>query len=88
MTTIPAPVLRELIRKVLFAASHDEARVVLTGCLFQCDSHQITMVATDTHRLSMRQMNLPSPTTSSFQAILPSRALQEVLRCLVDQKIR
>ena len=80
--TLPAPVLRELIRKVLFAASHDEARQVLTGCLFQHDGHRITMVATDTHRLAIRQMPLPASATSPFHAILPARALQEVLRVL------
>jgi len=82
MMAMPAPMLLELIRKVLFAASHDEARVVLTGCLFQCDGQRVMMVATDTHRLALRQMNLPSPNTSRFQAILPAHALQEVLRVL------
>lgn len=82
MATLPAPLLKELIRKVLFAASHDEARAVLTGCLVQSDGQQITMVATDTHRLSMRQIRVPAPNGSHFQAILPARALQEVLRLL------
>ena len=81
-TVLPAPILRELIRKVLFATSRDEARAVLTGCLFSVEGPRITLVATDTHRLAIQHMPLPTPVGSPFQAILPARAWQEVLRVL------
>ncbi|HEY3418371.1 MAG TPA: DNA polymerase III subunit beta [Armatimonadota bacterium] len=80
--SIPGPVLRDLVRKTLFAASTDESRVILTGCLLTWDGEKATMVATDTHRLAVKRV----PATGRFQqavsVIIPSRALQELLRLL------
>jgi len=78
--TFHAPVIRDLIRKTLFAASTDEGRVILTGCLLSWDGALATMVATDTHRLAVKRVAVSGQGTQTASAIIPARALQELLR--------
>jgi len=80
--TIPGPVLRDLIRKTIFAAGVDEARQVLTGVLFMWNGSTLNMVATDTHRLAFKSVPAPGITEFPVNAIIPARALQELLRIL------
>jgi DNA polymerase-3 subunit beta len=79
---LPGPVLRDLVRKTLFAASTDETRLILTGCLLAWDGPTVTMAATDTHRLAVKQVPANAAAAQAVSAIVPSRALQELLRLL------
>src|SRR3712207_9183013 len=58
--TLPGETLRDMIRHVLFAVSTDETRAILTGVLIQFKGDQIKMVATDTHRLAVRNADRKS----------------------------
>jgi len=80
--SLPGPVLRDLIRKTQFAASTDESRLILTGCLLAWDGQLVTMAATDTHRLAVKRVPVGGQFTKDVAAIIPARALQEVLRLL------
>lgn len=78
----PAQAIRDLVRKTLFAASTDEGRVILTGCLLTWDGETATMVATDTHRLAVKHVAVGGQFAHPISIIIPSRALQELLRLL------
>lgn len=80
--SFPAQAIRDLVRKTLFAASTDEGRVILTGCLLTWDGQTATMVATDTHRLGVKHVAVSGQFTKPVSVIIPSRALQELLRLL------
>ncbi|HEX2950328.1 MAG TPA: DNA polymerase III subunit beta [Armatimonadota bacterium] len=80
--SIPGPVLRDLVRKTLLAASTDESRVILTGCLLTWDGETATMVATDTHRLAVKRVPVTGQFSQPVAVIIPARALQELLRLL------
>lgn len=80
--SVPGPVLRDLVRMTLFASSTDESRVILTGCLLAWDGQTATMVATDTHRLAVKHVPVNGQFSKSVAVIIPSRALQELLRLL------
>lgn len=80
--SLPGPVLRDLVRKTLFAASTDEGRVILTGCLLTWDGQMATMVATDTHRLAVKRAPVTGQFSKPVSVIIPARALQELLRVL------
>ncbi len=80
--TIPGPVLRDLVRKTIFAAGTDEARQVLTGVLFMWNGATLNMVSTDTHRLAFKSVPAPGIADNDVSAIIPARALQELLRIL------
>lgn len=79
--------LKKLIHQVSFAASTDEARPNITGVFTKVENQQITMVATDGYRLSLRKETLqsPSPLESPLEMVIPARALNEVARVLSDQ---
>ncbi len=76
--------LKEMIRQVVFAASTDEARPVLTGVYVRIEGDQVEMAAADGFRLSVRTAQLSSPAPQPVQAIIPARALSELARILGD----
>lgn len=76
--------LKEIIQQVTFAASHDEARPVLTGVLVTVEGDQLTMAAADGFRLSVRTATLAKPASEAIQAIIPARALNELARIADD----
>ena len=66
-------------RRVARAASRDEARPVLTGVLVQFAGDKLVMAATDSYRLAVKETTLGSA-GPELEAIVPSRALQELAR--------
>ena len=61
------------------AASKDESRPVLTGVLVEFGEGTVTMAATDSYRLSVKESPLPGA-AGEAQAIVPARALGELAR--------
>jgi DNA polymerase-3 subunit beta len=80
--------LREMIGQVVFAASSDDARPVLTGVLVEIDGRHLTLAAADGFRLSVRRAELAEPVSSPIRAIVPARALSELARIASDQTIQ
>jgi DNA polymerase III subunit beta len=78
--SLPTDVLVETIDRVARAASRDETRPVLTGVLLRLAPDGLTMVATDSYRLAVRQTPLDDPPPDPREAIIPARALLEVAR--------
>jgi len=76
--------LREMINQVVFAASGDDARPVLTGVLVEIDAGEMTLAAADGFRLSVRNAHLSSPAAGPIRAIVPARALAELARVAQD----
>ena len=79
LTTLDAPSLLTTIDRVSRSASRDESRPVLTGILVRFEGATLTMAATDSYRLSMKETGLPQP-GPDLEAIIPSRALAELTR--------
>ena len=75
---------KEMIRQVVFAASSDEARPVLTGVLFNVQGNTVTLAAADGFRLSVRKAELSSSAPKPLNAIIPARALSELARIATD----
>lgn len=83
---LPQATLREMIRQVTFAVSDDDTRPILTGVKLTLEAGLITLAATDTHRLAVRSAPTQSATGGDLQAIVPGRALNEVLRLLAEDE--
>jgi DNA polymerase-3 subunit beta len=79
MHTISAPALLGTIEKVARAASRDESRPVLTGILVRFEGDRLTMAATDSYRLAVKETAL-GESGPELDAIIPARALQELAR--------
>jgi len=78
--------LKEMIQQVVFAASTDDARPVLTGVLLTVRDNQLTLSAADGFRLSIRRAVLSQPAAQSVTAIIPARALSELARIAGDSE--
>jgi DNA polymerase-3 subunit beta len=76
--------LKEIIQQVVFAASTDEARPILTGVLVSVQGNKISMQAADGFRLSVRKAELSSPAARPVKAVIPARALTELARIATD----
>ncbi len=75
---------KEMIQQVVFAASTDDARPILTGVLMTVNDDQITLAAADGFRLSVRKGRLSSPAARKLAAVIPARALSELARIAGD----
>lgn len=71
--------LAKALSRVIRAASTDEARPVLTGVLWMLDGGSLRLVATDSYRLAVAEVTVKEGPQSA-QAIIPGRALAELVR--------
>src|SRR3954467_5296194 len=71
--------LLETITRGAKAAARDEAPPVLTGILVSFTGGKIVMAAADSYRLAVKETDLEG-STPELEAIVPSRALQELAR--------
>lgn len=79
--TVPQAALREVLRSTIFAASQDETRAVLTGALLIWEAGELSIVATDMHRLAVNKTQAEGQ-GEALRAVVPARALHEVTRAL------
>ena len=75
---------REMVQQVVFAASTDDARPVLTGVLLELKGETLTAAASDGYRLSVRKIAVENGAAEPFSLIVPARALSEVARAVRD----
>jgi DNA polymerase-3 subunit beta len=78
--TMPADALAETVERVARAASRDEVRPILTGIMVNVEGNSLTMVATDSYRLSVKRTELSQSAARSFEANVPARAMRELAR--------
>jgi DNA polymerase-3 subunit beta len=73
-------VFTEAVRQTVRAASTDDTRPVLTGVLATTEPGGVRLVATDSYRLSKRDVPGVFFPQGADQALIPARALVELLR--------
>jgi DNA polymerase-3 subunit beta len=76
--TVAGAALSEGIQQVVRAASRDEARPILTGVLLEVNREGLTLVATDSYRLAMREIEATAE--GEAKALVPERAVAEAGR--------
>jgi DNA polymerase-3 subunit beta len=81
---LPIGLLASMISKTIFAISAEESRFTLNGALLVIDGAVLTMVATDGHRLSMVQETSPLEAAGKDRALLPRKAMAELLKLASD----
>jgi DNA polymerase-3 subunit beta len=82
---LPAGPLAATIDLVARAASRDEVRPILTGVLLHAESATLTMVATDSYRLSVKHTELERALPAPIEANVPARALRELARIIAQE---
>ena len=76
-------ILKNMIRKTIFAVSNEENRPIFTGCLFEIENNKLNIVAVDGFRLALRSIFL-NRKTNNFKAVIPGKTLNEVNKILLD----
>ena len=83
---LPPDVLRSMIEQVTPAAASDESRPVLTGVLTSLRGDELSMVASDGFRMSLRTTSLPTMAPEPQSVIIPAGALRELAHIAADEK--
>jgi DNA polymerase-3 subunit beta len=82
-TALPASELAGALRQVVRAASTDDARPLLTGVLIAPEGSGVRLVATDSYRLAMRDIDGTNAFADTSEILVPARALAELQRLSV-----
>ena len=81
---LTTPLVRELVRRTVFATDNESSRFALGGVLLELSTKAVTAVGTDGRRLA--KMEGPAAgsngSPSDAQPIVPARAMQLLERCL------
>jgi DNA polymerase III subunit beta len=84
---IPTAAFAETVEVVARAASRDDMRPVLTGVQVSAADRQMTMVATDSYRLSIKHTELDTEVGGELEANVPAKALRELARILPSEEV-
>ena len=71
-------VLRDLIRRTIFACAANETRPVFTGALLEVEEKEVRMIATDIHRLALNRGIIDEEQSKKEACIVPKRVLEEL----------
>jgi DNA polymerase-3 subunit beta len=75
--------LKKSLQQVVFAASSDETRPILTGVLIESHDGKLVMAATDSYRLAEKKLGTQK---QDIKLLIPASALQDLLRILGDNE--
>lgn len=82
---VDGELLGNSINQVAVAASSDGARPILTGVLFEPTDEGVRLVATDSYRLALRELEGFSLAEAG---LVPARGLKELTRSVGDKKMQ
>ena len=77
----PAPEFKKALAQVVFAASNDDARPVLTGVYFHSEDGAIAAAATDSYRLAETKLG---KSKDGLNFLVPATAAADLLRIISD----
>ena len=83
--SIPQKTLKELLNQVSFAMAVHDIRYYLNGILFVAEGQQLSLVATDGHRLAFSSATLDVEVPRQ-EVILPRKTVLEMQRLLSDKE--
>ena len=81
--SVSSKMLKELIKKTIFAISMEENRPVFTGSLFEVRENILNVVSVDGFRLALRK-SLVTEASEDFTAIVPGKYLNEIVKNLQE----
>ena len=84
--SVPQKVLKDLLNQVSFAMAVHDIRYYLNGILFVAEGKQLSLVATDGHRLAFASATLDVEVPKQ-EVILPRKTVIELQRLLSDASV-
>jgi len=80
--SLPEEALRDLMERTAFAMANQDVRYYLNGMLLDLQEHTLRCVATDGHRLAMKETQLQSSVSTRRQIIIPRKGVNELVGLL------
>ena len=80
---IEQTILKNMIRKTIFAVRQEENRPIFTGCLFEVANNTLNVVAVDGYRLAIKS-NILNEKANEFSSVIPGKTLNEVNKIISD----
>jgi len=74
--------LKTLLEDTMFAMAQQDVRYYLNGLLFELGQNTLRAVATDGHRLALKEIEVNIEITEKIQVILPRKGVVEAARLL------
>lgn len=78
---VKSSIFKKALQQVVFAASNDEARPVLTGVLIHTQGGKLYMAATDSYRLAEKELGTNK---EEVNLLIPASAMQDLVRIIDD----
>jgi DNA polymerase-3 subunit beta len=82
--SIESETFHQAIEQTGFSTSTNVSRPVLTGILFQVDDQKLSMVSTDSYRLSEKTLSTKTPFKEPFSCIVPAKTVIELGKILIN----
>jgi DNA polymerase-3 subunit beta len=79
---IPQGTLKSLLEATQFCMAHQDVRYYLNGLLLEVENETLRAVATDGHRMGMREVKLAQGPAGTRQVIVPRKGVLELSRFL------
>lgn len=81
---MPVNVLKNMIKQTVFAVSTMETRPILTGVNMRLANNRLHFVATDSHRLASREVEIQDAAVQFENVVVPGKSLHELNKILSD----
>jgi DNA polymerase-3 subunit beta len=78
---LSADIIKQIIRETNFATADNEKRPILTGVNFKYENNHLFAVATDSYRLSQKNLKIRTH-SKSFNIVIPNKSLDELSKIL------
>jgi DNA polymerase III subunit beta len=83
--TMDQSLLKNVLKAVVFAASTDESRPAFNGVLFHFKNHGITLNASDTYRLVVKDLADQKWLFEEERCLIPAKNLRELLKIMDEE---
>lgn len=85
--TLPSDQLKDMYNQTRFAVGGDNQRAIFTGILLEADGRRARMVATDTHRLACREVDLAQEIARPISLVIPEKVWSDLIRLLPTEDV-
>jgi len=83
---MPIPLLKNMIKQTVFAVSSMETRPILTGVNMTVTDNKLHFIATDSHRLAKREVEVKDTQAILDNIVVPGKSLTELNKILDDDE--
>ncbi|MFV0249814.1 MAG: DNA polymerase III subunit beta [Bacilli bacterium] len=78
-------IFKNIIKQTSFATSNEESRPLFTGINFSIIENRLECTTTDSHRLSLKKLEINNSMKESLDITIPTHTLNELIKLMIDE---